>query len=54
MNDSILLIGLKKANITIKDLIEANLDNLNPNARIPPESSYKNSQEFIQKVQEKL
>jgi hypothetical protein len=41
--DSVLLIGLKKANITIQQLIEANCDNLNPNARILPEQSYKDS-----------
>jgi len=46
--------GLKSFGITIEQLLEANLVNMEPNAYAPIKKKYKNMDEFVEKVQSHL
>lgn len=50
LEDNMLLHGLKSFGITIDQLLEANLTNLDPRAYDPVEKRYKTQEEFVEKV----
>ena len=54
LEDNILLHGLKSFGITIDELLEANLKNLDPNAYKPIEPRFKDQDEFVVNVQKNL
>ena len=54
LEDNVLMQGLKSFGITIEQLLEANLVNMEPNAYAPIKKKYKNMDEFVEKVQSHL
>ena len=48
--DSILLHGLQSFGITIEQVLEANLKNIQPDAYKPIEKPFKNQAAFVEKV----
>ena len=54
LDDSHLLKGLKTFGLTYKELLDANLKNINMNAYKEVPKRYKTEEEFIKRVEEKL
>ena len=50
LEDSVLLHGLQSFGITIEQLLEANLANIEPNAYKPIEKPFKDQEAFVEKV----
>jgi len=54
LQDNVLLQGLKTFGISINQLLEANLANLEPGAYEPVKLRFKDQNEFVEKVTENL